>query len=62
MDLSKKCIVVDNGSGMIRAGFAGDDTPKTEFRSFVGRPRHMRAMPWEKICQQVIGLLLCRLG
>ncbi|KAF2429391.1 Actin/actin-like protein [Tothia fuscella] len=37
-------IVLDNGSGTIRAGFAGEDLPKTFFPSFVGRPKHVRAM------------------
>ncbi|KAI9810430.1 MAG: Actin-like protein [Phylliscum demangeonii] len=37
-------IVLDNGSGTIRAGFAGDDLPKCYFPSFVGRPKHVRAL------------------
>merc|ERR1712224_667423 len=32
-------IVVDNGSGMCKAGFAGDDAPKSVFPSIVGRPK-----------------------
>ncbi|CAF5051764.1 unnamed protein product, partial [Rotaria sp. Silwood1] len=31
-------VVIDNGSGMIKAGFAGDDAPRAVFPSFVGRP------------------------
>ncbi|POS84094.1 actin-like protein [Erysiphe pulchra] len=37
-------IVLDNGSGTIRAGFAGDDLPKCFFPSFVGRPKHLRVL------------------
>ncbi|KAI0015274.1 actin-related protein, ARP1 class [Xylariomycetidae sp. FL0641] len=37
-------IVLDNGSGTIRAGFAGDDLPKCYFPSFVGRPKHLRVL------------------
>ncbi|KAK0626813.1 putative actin-2 protein [Immersiella caudata] len=37
-------IVLDNGSGTIRAGFAGDDVPKCVFPSFVGRPKHTRVL------------------
>lgn len=37
-------IVLDNGSGTIRAGFAGQDVPKCFFPSFVGRPKHVRTM------------------
>jgi len=32
--------VVDNGSGMVKAGFSGDDAPKAVFPSIVGRPKH----------------------
>ncbi|KAG8529476.1 Actin-like protein [Bacidia gigantensis] len=37
-------IVLDNGSGTIRAGFAGEDAPKCYFPSFVGRPKHLRVL------------------
>jgi len=33
-------LVVDNGSGMCKAGFAGDDAPRAVFPSIVGRPKH----------------------
>eukprot|EP00091_Calanus_sinicus_P001757 TRINITY_DN1176_c0_g1_i1.p2 TRINITY_DN1176_c0_g1~~TRINITY_DN1176_c0_g1_i1.p2 ORF type:complete len:127 (-),score=4.65 TRINITY_DN1176_c0_g1_i1:19-399(-) len=31
-------LVIDNGSGMCKAGFAGDDAPELVFPSIVGRP------------------------
>ena len=34
-----QAVVIDNGSGMIKAGFAGDADPRTVFPSVVGRPR-----------------------
>jgi len=37
-------LVVDNGSGMCKAGFAGDDAPRAVFSSIVGRPRQQMAM------------------
>jgi len=37
-------LVVDNGSGMVKAGFAGDDAPRAVFPSIVGRPRHTGVM------------------
>ncbi|KAF3940294.1 Actin-2 [Dactylella cylindrospora] len=37
-------VVIDNGSGTIKAGFAGEDTPKCYFNSFVGRPKHPRVL------------------
>eukprot|EP01098_Paradermamoeba_levis_P017047 TRINITY_DN9558_c0_g1_i1.p1 TRINITY_DN9558_c0_g1~~TRINITY_DN9558_c0_g1_i1.p1 ORF type:complete len:377 (-),score=88.76 TRINITY_DN9558_c0_g1_i1:71-1177(-) len=32
-------VVIDNGSGFIKAGFAGDGVPRTVFPSIVGRPK-----------------------
>ena len=37
-------LVIDNGSGMVKAGFCGDDAPRTVFPSVVGRPRMRQAM------------------
>jgi len=36
--------VIDNGSGMVKAGFSGDDAPRTVFPSIVGRPKHRGVM------------------
>lgn len=33
-------IVVDNGSGTIKGGFAGDFAPRTEFQTVVGKPKN----------------------
>ena len=35
-------IVIDNGSGFMKAGFAGEERPKCHFPSYVGRPKHHR--------------------
>jgi len=32
-------LVIDNGSGMVKAGFSGDDAPRSVFPSIVGRPK-----------------------
>ena len=40
----KQAIVVDNGSGMVKAGHAGDDAPRSVFPSIVGRPKTEQAM------------------
>jgi len=37
-------MVVDNGSGMCKAGMAGDDAPRAVFPSIIGRPRHQGVM------------------
>merc|ERR1711975_32147 len=39
-----QALVVDNGSGMCKAGFAGDDAPRAVFPSIAGRPRHQGVM------------------
>jgi len=36
--------VVDNGSGMVKAGLAGEDAPSNIFGSIVGRPKHAGVM------------------
>jgi len=37
-------VVIDNGSGMVKAGFAGEETPRCVFPAIVGRPKHASAM------------------
>jgi centractin len=37
-------LVLDNGSGTIRAGYAGSDLPTAYFPSYVGRPKHTRVL------------------
>ncbi|KAL2650405.1 hypothetical protein R1flu_018533 [Riccia fluitans] len=37
-------VVCDNGSGMVKAGYAGDEAPRAVFPSIVGRPRHAGVM------------------
>jgi actin beta/gamma 1 len=39
-----RALVIDNGSEMIKAGFAGDDAPRAVFPSIVGRPRYPGVM------------------
>lgn len=40
----RPAVVMDNGSGMCKAGFGGDDAPRAVFPSIVGRPRHQGIM------------------
>ena len=37
---SNQPIVIDNGSGVLKAGFAGAAHPQTNFATAVGRPKH----------------------
>jgi len=43
-DEETAALVVDNGSGMCKAGFAGDDAPRAVFPSIVGRPKYPGVM------------------
>jgi actin-related protein len=40
----EKAIVIDNGSGVIKAGFSGDNQPSVKFPSIVGYPRSDKQM------------------
>ncbi|KAH6563701.1 hypothetical protein BASA50_008039 [Batrachochytrium salamandrivorans] len=42
--LTNQPVVIDNGSGTIKAGFAGQDLPKCFFPSIIGRPKHLKVM------------------
>jgi len=41
---SSSPLVIDNGSGCIKAGFAGGDLPEVVMQSYVGRAKHDRIM------------------
>lgn len=40
MEEDQQALVIVNGSGMCKAGFAGDDSPRAVFPTVVGRPPH----------------------
>lgn len=41
MDLSQNAaVVIDNGTGMCKAGVAGEDAPQTSFPAIIGRPKY----------------------
>eukprot|EP00825_Cyclidium_porcatum_P036650 TRINITY_DN3918_c0_g3_i4.p1 TRINITY_DN3918_c0_g3~~TRINITY_DN3918_c0_g3_i4.p1 ORF type:complete len:441 (-),score=97.88 TRINITY_DN3918_c0_g3_i4:265-1587(-) len=45
MENKEACpVVIDNGSGMCKAGLAGDDGPRASFPSIVGRPKQKGTM------------------
>ena len=37
-------LVIDNGSGMCKAGFSGDEAPRSVFPSVVGRPKYKQQL------------------
>ncbi len=44
-DSELNAIVIDNGSGMVKAGFCGEDAPRAVFPAAVGRPHYTAIMP-----------------
>ena len=44
-------LVVDNGSGMCKAGFAGDDAPRAVFLPIVDARHHGRYGPEGQLCR-----------
>jgi len=44
VDEEPATLVIDNGSGMVKSGFAGDDAPRAVFPSIVGRPKQKGVM------------------
>lgn len=48
-------IVIDNGSGVLKAGMSGDNAPSVKFPSIVGRPRTDKQMIGVESKEQYIG-------
>jgi len=44
VDAENPAVVIDNGSGMVKAGFSGEEAPRDVFPSCVGRPRNASAL------------------
>ncbi|KAJ1410396.1 actin family [Ochromonadaceae sp. CCMP2298] len=51
----RQALVVDNGSGMCKAGFAGEDSPSVVFSSIIGRPKHPGVMDWVDYKDRYVG-------
>ena len=43
-DAENQIVIIDNGSGMMKAGFAGEEAPSAVFPAIVGRPKNASAM------------------
>lgn len=56
MAFEKPVIVIDNGSYMIKAGFACDNHPVSMFRTVVGRPKHLQGSYGREYYDVYIGL------
>lgn len=42
--ITNQPVVIDNGTGSVKAGFAGDDRPTCVVRNYVGVPKHEKCM------------------
>lgn len=47
-------VVLDNGSGSLKAGFAGEDRPKCNLPSIVGRPKYQKIMAGSLLEEHVL--------
>jgi len=43
-NIIKAPIVIDTGSGVIKAGLGGEEKPSVVFNTYIGRPKHERVM------------------
>ena len=55
MSDDQQTVIIDNGSGMVKAGFAGEDAPRAVFPSVVGRPKNASAMQGVQQKNEYIG-------
>ena len=53
--MSEKAIIIDNGSGVIKAGFSGDNQPSVKFPSIIGYPRNDKQMVGVESKSEYIG-------
>lgn len=44
-DEEKGCVIIDNGSGHVKAGLSGFEAPTAVFPAIIGRPKHGTMMP-----------------
>ena len=55
VDTEDQIVIIDNGSGMMKAGIAGNEAPDAVFPALVGRPKHAQSMHGVTTKQQYIG-------
>ena len=53
--MSVESVVIDNGSGSIKAGFGGEEVPQIIFDNIVGRPRFHGTMVGMRFSPSYIG-------
>lgn len=55
MEIPNQPVVIDNGSGSIKAGFAGEDKPRVIFPNYVGQPKYTRVLPSALLKESFVG-------
>lgn len=58
MAFDKPVVVIDNGSYILKAGFACDNHPVSMFRNVVGRPNYLHGSYGKEYYDVHIGLYL----
>ena len=53
--INSAAIVIDNGSGMCKAGLSSEDAPQTSFPAIVGRPKYEETMVGLNSKEEYIG-------
>ena len=48
-------VVIDNGSGDTKAGFSGEDGPRSIFPSIIGRPKNLNVQVGVEVKEEYIG-------
>jgi len=54
-ELERPAVVADLGTGFTKAGFAGDDAPRTVFPTVVGYPKYSVVMPEAETLEYYVG-------
>ena len=59
MESDKPHVIIDNGSGYTKAGFAGENGPSAVFKAVVGRPKLEKAMVGTEDADVYVGSAAC---
>lgn len=59
-DEEVRALVVDTGSGLLKAGWAGEEVPHVVFPSIVGRPqRQYQVQTYHQVRTACLSLIIC---
>jgi actin len=56
--MEQQTIVIDNGSAMMKAGFAGEDAPRAVFPTIVGRPKKVEFIGDEALYKRDVSSIM----